>query len=130
MIEYNLDCKSVWTGKNKYRDTLNCDIGLVGAKRKMSEDIKIDIIKDEKKALVIMTNPEPSEGTSITNMVEDLANIVKDKELPELEHNKIKWMECYPKGWFEPTSPKCKIVMFDLVDKKYKNPRWKDLREG
>lgn len=57
----------------------------------------VEIIRKGKKVKVILSElPENGTGTSITNMYEDIANIVYDEFLKNIKPKNITWIEYYP----------------------------------
>jgi len=69
--------------------------------------------------LVICTEYEDNEGTSITNMAEQLATMVcRDFDI---SHMFLIWIECYDILGMEKT---CELVQFNLHDNIFSNPRW------
>lgn len=74
--------------------------------------------------VVIATERDDNEGTSITNAAEALAAIVAEDF--GIDKENLVWIEHYPaRGQGEMFAESFDLVEFDLEGGKFRNPRWK-----
>ena len=87
-------------------------------------------IKIEKgqKITVTFTELNHNEGTSVTNMIGDLASMIYNKFFSDIPIDNITWIEHYPeRGDIEESFD---IVRFEKWDgKRFSQPKWKRIRK-
>lgn len=84
------------------------------------------IVKGGKKVKVILTELDENTGTSVTNMIEQLATLVYHRYLEGVPTENITWIEHYPERGTRKEIPET----FDQVEmkwdsKQFRHPVWK-----
>lgn len=110
--------------KEKIVDTIFYYKGFVGCKSKCG----LTITKEGKKVTVILTELPSNHGTSVTNMIEDLATMIYWQFLKDVPVENIEWIEHYP-----PTDSLNLPETFDRVvmkwdGKQFSHPQWKRIK--
>jgi len=86
----------------------------------------LEIKRDKDKIIVILTELDDNPGTSVTNMVEQLATMVYHQFLKGIPIENITWIEHYPKTSFGETFDR---VTMNWNGKEFSNPKWERIRE-
>ncbi len=81
----------------------------------------VEIIKNEDKTVVVLTEADENPGTSVTNGIEKIARKLCDTWLEGTDPKSITWIEHYPKS-------ECKYSLVTLNDKLL-YPKWQHLTQ-
>lgn len=87
----------------------------------------LEIIKEDNKVKVTMTELPDNPGTSVTNMVEQLASMIYDQFLKDIPPGNITWVERYPAA--KPREGTFDKVIMEYDGYVFYNPRWERLKE-
>lgn len=88
----------------------------------------VDVIHtDTGETLVVLTELPENPGTSVTNMVEEIANQLVADQLASLRTRGLRWVERYPaqRGRAETLDE----VTFTLREGRFTEPRWRRLSQ-
>lgn len=78
--------------------------------------------------VIIATEIEENQGTSITNMVEQLA--LELCEMYKIKHEDLIWIELYNSGSYKKNmidKERYSLVKFEIVSPCFKNPKWEPI---
>jgi len=84
----------------------------------------LEIIQKGNKYIVILTELEDNEGTSVTNAIEDIATQIKNTRLANVNANDIIFIEHYEKIFDDKETYDVVTLSYDEQLKRYFQPRW------
>jgi hypothetical protein len=88
----------------------------------------LEIEKKNKKIDVTLTELPDNPGTSVTNMVEQLATMVYHEFLYDTPVENIRWLEHYPeRGTLKESLDEVEMLWDDV---RFSKPKWKRLKYG
>jgi len=123
-LEGVLRCRTTEMSKEKL--SMECDFkGFWGCDSKCG----VAIERIDEKVKVTLTELPDNKGTSVTNMVENLATMVYHQFLHEVPVDNIQWIEHYPANGRLREEASFSEVKMLWDDERFSHPEWKHIKK-